>query len=149
LTAVLIVIVILLGIAVAVLGRLVVNLQHRLDRVDARQKAAVNTSRSVHVGKIAEQLAPLLPGFPCNPKDVQWVGGTIDAIVWDGLEETRDDLDIVFPELTGQDRLNDRQRRIQDAAEAGRVRFAAMRHARSGLHMRSRSAWPPKTRQRS
>jgi hypothetical protein len=88
----------------------------------------VNTSRSVHVGKIAEQLAPLLPGFPYNPKDVQWVGGTIDAIVWDGMEEKRDDLDIVFLDVkTGQARQNDRQRRIQDAAEAGRVRFEVIR----------------------
>jgi predicted Holliday junction resolvase-like endonuclease len=119
--AVLILIVILLAIAVAVLARPVVNLQRGLDRADARQKAAVNTSRSVHVSKIAEQLAPLLPGFPYSPKDVQWVGGTIDAIVWDGLEEKRDDLDIVFPDVkTGQARLNDRQRRIQDAAKAGR-----------------------------
>src|SRR5215469_14126928 len=108
-TAVLILIAILLAIAVAVLARRVVNLQRGLDRADARQKAAVNTSRSVHVGKIAEQLAPLLPGFPYNPKDVQWAGGTIDAIVWDGLEEKRDDLDIVFLDVkTGQARLNDR-----------------------------------------
>jgi predicted Holliday junction resolvase-like endonuclease len=70
-TAVLILIVFLLAIAVAVLARRVVNLRRRLDRADARQKAAVKTSRSVHVGKIAEQLAPLLPGFPYNPKDVQ------------------------------------------------------------------------------
>jgi predicted Holliday junction resolvase-like endonuclease len=55
---------------------------------------------------------------------VQWVGGTVDAIVWDGLEEKRDDLDIVFLDVkTGQSRLNDRQRRVQDAAEARRVRF--------------------------
>lgn len=126
-TAVLILIVILLAIAVAVLARRIVNLQRRLDRADARQKAAVNTSRSVHVGKIAEQLAPLLPGFPYNPKDVQWVGGTIDAIVWDGLEEKRD-VDVVFLDVkTGQARINDRQRRIQDAAEAGRVRFEVFR----------------------
>jgi predicted Holliday junction resolvase-like endonuclease len=128
-TAVLILIVILLlAIAVAVLAWRVVNLQRRLDRADARQKAAVNTSRSVHVGKITEQLAPLLPGFPYNPKDVQWVGGTIDAIVWDGLEEKRDDLDIVFLDVkTGQSRLNDRQRRVRDAAEAGRLRFEVFR----------------------
>jgi predicted Holliday junction resolvase-like endonuclease len=50
------------------------------------------------------------------------VGGTVDAIVWDGLEEKRDDLDIVFLDVkTGQSRLNDRQRRVQDAAEARRV----------------------------
>jgi hypothetical protein len=56
------------------------------------------------------------------------VGGTIDAIVWDGVEEKRDDLDIVFLDVkTGQARLNDRQRRIQDAAKAGRVRFEVFR----------------------
>ncbi|HXO45646.1 MAG TPA: Holliday junction resolvase-like protein, partial [Mycobacterium sp.] len=66
--------------------------------------------------------------FPYNLKDVQWVGGTIDFIVWDGLEEERDALDVIFLDVkTGQARLNDRQRRIQDAAEAGRVRFKVFR----------------------
>jgi predicted Holliday junction resolvase-like endonuclease len=40
----------------------------------------------VHIGKSSEQLAPLLAGLSYNLKDVQWVGGTLDAIVWDGLE---------------------------------------------------------------
>ena len=67
-TAVLILIVILLAIAVAVLARRVVNLQRGLDRADARQKAAVNTSRSVHVGKIARSEQAECHDRPCYNK---------------------------------------------------------------------------------
>src|SRR5262249_21383535 len=50
-------------------------------RSDARKR-----SRVVHMASISEQLAPLLPGFRYNPKDVQWIGGggAVDAIVWNG-----------------------------------------------------------------
>jgi hypothetical protein len=52
-------------------------------RSDARKR-----SRTLHMASIMEQLAPLLPGFRYNPKDVQWIGGhgAVDAIVWNGLE---------------------------------------------------------------
>ena len=41
----------------------------------------------------------------------------VDFIVWDGLEEERDAVEIIFLDVkTGQAWLNDRQRRIQDAA---------------------------------
>jgi Endonuclease related to archaeal Holliday junction resolvase len=38
-------------------------------RADARKR-----SRTSHMASISEQLAPLLPGFRYNPKDLQWIG---------------------------------------------------------------------------
>jgi hypothetical protein len=109
------------------LARRIGALQRSLDGADAKQKAAVKTSRAVHIGQITEQIAALLPGFPYNPKDVQWVGGTVDAIVWDGLEDGRD-VNIVFLDTkTGQAALNHRQRRVKEATDAGRVRFEVYR----------------------
>ena len=95
------------------------------DRQQARnrEKEAVARSRAVHVGKISEQLAPLLPGFPYNLKDVQWVGGTIDAIVWDGLEEGREVTVVLLDVKTGRTSAKGRQRKIRDAVNAGRVEF--------------------------
>jgi predicted Holliday junction resolvase-like endonuclease len=57
------------------------------DQLDRRSKKAVDSSRAVHVAKVTEMFAPLLPQFPAyNVKDVQWVGSTIDIVVFDGLE---------------------------------------------------------------
>jgi len=101
-------------------------------RLRARQEAG-RGSRAVHLGRIGEQIAPLLPDFPYQLKDVQWVGGAIDAIVWDGLAEGRN-LEIVFLDvktgrgsLSGQ--LTDAQKLIQQAVAEKRVRFDVYRPA--------------------
>jgi Holliday junction resolvase-like endonuclease len=81
-------------------------------------------SRVGHVAKIIEQLAPLLPGFPdYNVKDVQWVGGVVDMIVWDGLEDGRDVTVVLLDIKTGRASANARQRKVRDAVEAHRVQF--------------------------
>lgn len=69
-----------------------------------RRDAAVRSeagkrSRLLRLDSISEQLAPLLPGFRYNPKDVQWIGGgAVDAVVWNGLE-AGGDVEIVFLDL--------------------------------------------------
>lgn len=88
---------------------------------------SVKQSRAVHLGGIAEQIAPLLPGFPYNPKDCRWAGQPIDMIVFDGLEGGVD-ISVVFLEIkTGKSQRNKHQRRVKSAVEAGRVRFAEYR----------------------
>jgi len=127
-------IVLLLGMAVAMAMTAARNrdLRHHvtnlLSQGRAREKNAVAKSRIIHVAKISEQFAPLLPGFPdYNLKDFQWVGGAIDAIVWDGLEDGGD-VDIVLLDVkTGRSSVSPRQRRIREAVEAGRVRFEVFR----------------------
>src|SRR6266571_511444 len=124
------VLVVLLVVAVAVMvmqTASIRSLRRQLDDafsgVRARTKNAVAQSRIIHVAKISEQFAPLLPGFPYNLKDFQWVGGTIDAIVWNGLEDGGD-VDIIFLDVkTGRAKISPRQRRIRDAVEAGRLHF--------------------------
>jgi hypothetical protein len=90
-------------------------------RSDARKR-----SRTVHMASISEQLAPLLPGFRYNHKDVQWVGGhgAIDAIVWNGLE-AGGDVEIVFLDVkTGPHaHLTANQRRIREAIAWKRIAF--------------------------
>jgi predicted Holliday junction resolvase-like endonuclease len=83
------------------------------------------------MGKIGEQVAPFLPGFSYDVKDVQWVGGKVDAIVWKGLEAVKsgqgspDDIEVVLLEIkTGKyARVEDDQRLIRAAVKAGRVGF--------------------------
>jgi predicted Holliday junction resolvase-like endonuclease len=127
----LIILAVLLSIAVITLvvlaaqnGRLQRRLEEVLRQASNREKNAVAKSRIGHVAKITEQFAPLLPGFPSyNVKDVQWVGGAVDMIVWDGLEEGSDVSVVLLDIKTGRASVNARQRKIRDAVKAGRVRF--------------------------
>lgn len=105
--------------------------EKRAQKAEERAARAPKLSRAVNMGKIGEQVAPLLPGFSYDVKDFQWVGGKVDAIVWNGLEASKsgecspDDIEIVLLEVkTGKyARLDEDQRLIRDAAKAGRVRF--------------------------
>jgi predicted Holliday junction resolvase-like endonuclease len=134
--------VVILAVALVLLGAafiLVVRaLLKRIDAADERARAAderasraPKLSRAVNMGKISEQISPLLPGFPFEVKDVQWVGGKVDAIVWNGLEAVKsgqgspDDIEVVLLEVkTGRyARVDEDQRLIRKAADAGRVRF--------------------------
>ena len=116
-------VVVILLVKVRRLGRQVADFPEREKEIrsDARKR-----SRTVHMASISEQLAPLLPGFRYNPKDVQWVGGhgAIDAIVWNGLE-AGGDVEIVFLDVkTGPHaHLTGNQRRIREAIAWKRIAF--------------------------
>lgn len=92
------------------------------DIASAREDA-VKRSRAVLTGQIAEQLAPFLPGFPCNADDCRFIGKPIDFIAFSGL--SRDTVDeVVFVEVkTGNSQLSKRERAIKDAVDNGRVRY--------------------------
>jgi predicted Holliday junction resolvase-like endonuclease len=94
-------------------------------RADARKR-----SRVVHLASITQQLAPLLPGFRYNPKDVQWIGGggAVDAVVWNGLE-AGGDVEIVFLDVKAgpRARLTSKQRRIREAIAWKRIAFEEYR----------------------
>ncbi|MFA5851806.1 MAG: Holliday junction resolvase-like protein, partial [Spirochaetales bacterium] len=50
------------------------------DRLEAERDDAVKRSRAVVGGQVAEQLAPYLPDFPCDPGDARFVGKPIDFV---------------------------------------------------------------------
>jgi predicted Holliday junction resolvase-like endonuclease len=104
------------------------DLSGRFDSdIEAARSESVKQSRAVHLGSIAEQIAPLLPGFPYDPKDCRWAGQPIDMIVLDGLEGGGD-ISVVFLEIkTGKSQRNKHQRRVKAAVDAGRVQFAEYR----------------------
>lgn len=88
---------------------------------------AVNQSRRVLKGQAAEQIAPMLPEFAFLPSDARFLGHPVDYVVFDGLSEG-DDVEIVLVEVkSGNARMNDNERRIRDAVDAGRVRFEVVR----------------------
>ncbi|MBQ7073746.1 hypothetical protein IJM86_01495 [bacterium] len=51
------------------------------------RKDATKQSRKVILGEVNEKIAPILPGFPYNYKDLVFIGKGIDYLVFDGLAE--------------------------------------------------------------
>lgn len=97
----------------------------------ASSKSSV-VQRAVIKGQVAEQLAPILPGFPFVPSDYRAVGGEpIDFIVYVGLTGAKDGQggikEIVFGDIkTGNAKLSPHQRMIKQAVEQGRVRWQTL-----------------------
>lgn len=98
--------------------------------VERARQEAVRGSHIVKGGQIAEQLAPLLPGFcdQFNPKDARFLGHPIDFVVFDGLEEG-DLRRVVLVEIKSgaSADLNGRQRQVRRVIEAGAVEFETLR----------------------
>ena len=98
------------------------------------QKRSVNTSRAVLKGKMAEQLAPIMPQFEYLPSDAKFLGDPVDYVVFDGYTDLRDgegrpeDIEIVLIDIkSGGARLTKGQVAIAQAIQAGRIRFETVR----------------------
>lgn len=91
------------------------------------RKWAVKKSTSVILGQVSEKVAPLLPDFPYDYKDLTFLGKGVDYIVFDGLSHKQLD-QIVFLEIkTGRSNLNANERMIRDCINAGRVSYEILR----------------------
>lgn len=119
---------------------------HRDDLTQAR-RSSVNHSRAVLKGKMAEQVAPLLPGFTYWPADARFLGDPVDYVVFDGYSACKDaytdgqDIEVVILDIKrGKSQLTREQRRIAEAVSAGRVRFEVIRVLADGT-VRARR-WP-------
>jgi predicted Holliday junction resolvase-like endonuclease len=63
----------------------------KLVHTDEIRKDSVNRSRSTLKGKIAEQMAPILPEFAYNPADARFIGSPVDFVIFDGYTQVKDD----------------------------------------------------------
>jgi predicted Holliday junction resolvase-like endonuclease len=107
--------------------------------VETASQRSVQQSRSTLKGQIAEQIAPLLPGFEYLPSDARFLGHPIDYVVFDGYTEAKDGngdsrpIELVILDIKhGNAKLTTTQRAIAEAIEAGRVRFEMVRIAEDG-----------------
>ncbi|MDB9423430.1 Holliday junction resolvase-like protein [Microcystis aeruginosa CS-564/01] len=107
--------------------------QHQQALKDARNRS-LDGSRAVIKGKIAEQLAPVLPNFKYLPSDARFIGDPIDYVVFNGYTDIKDNggnennLEVVILDVkTGQANLSQLQQAIAKAINAGRVRFEVVR----------------------
>ena len=109
------------------------ELEHQQALIHA-QKRSVNTSRAVLKGKMAEQLAPIMPEFQYLPSGAKILGDPVDYVVFDGYTDFRDgdgsaeDIDVVLIDIkSGGARLTKGQQAIEQAIKDGRVRFETIR----------------------
>ena len=109
------------------------ELEHQQALVSA-QKRSVNTSRAVLKGKMAEQLAPIMPEFQYLPSDAKFLGDPVDYVVFDGYSDFRDgegraeDIEVVLIDIkSGGARLTKGQQAIAQGIAQGRVRFETIR----------------------
>lgn len=92
------------------------------------RKDAVRRSKAVISGQVVEQLAPLLPGFPCHLDDVKFLGQPIDYIAFVSDKKTGLIDEVVFIEVkTGRSGLSSREKSLRNAVEQGRVRYVEWR----------------------
>lgn len=103
-------------------------------------KQAINKSRSVLKGQLAEKLMPLLRSdFDIN--DMTFLGNPIDYIVFDGMTEAlygeEEKLKrIVLVEIkTGASRLSKVQKLIEEAVQDKRVEFRTIKFTNKELNL--------------
>ncbi len=85
---------------------------------------AIKRSRAVIGGQMAEQVAPFLPGFPCNAADVRFLGKPVDFVGFCGLAEKNQVDEILFIEVkTGDSKLSEREKEIKRAVNEKRIRY--------------------------
>ncbi len=82
---------------------------------------AVKQSGAVQRGQVMEHAFPFLMGL--EPEDVRYLGSPVDWIVFRGLRDPGGEaVEILLVEAkTGRSGLNDRQRRLRQAVQEGRV----------------------------
>lgn len=92
------------------------------------RKDAIKRSRSVIGGQVAEQIAPFLPGFPCDAADARFIGKPVDFIAFPGLNSGDKVNEVLLIEVkTGKSNLNGREREVKRAVAEGRVRYVEYR----------------------
>ena len=101
--------------------------------VEVERADAVDTSRAVLKGKIAEQIAPLLPEFLAkySPADARFIGSPIDYLIFRNMSKGKDSddpIEIVLLDVkTGNAGLNSIQKKIEAAAAGKRISFGVLR----------------------
>lgn len=109
-----------------IIGYLLAKIYFLLQMRKLRQ-ASVKQSRSVVIGQVSEQMAPLLPDFPYHYKDAMFLGKWVDYVIFDGMHRGVIE-NIIFLEVkSGVSQLNKNEKMIKDAVIAGKLRYDVWR----------------------
>ena len=92
-----------------------------------QRKNAIERSKHVVMWQVNEKIAPILPGFPYNYKDLVFIGNWIDYIVFDWLS-TGYLKQVVFLEIkSGNSLLNKNEIMIKDCLDRKKVYYEVLR----------------------
>ncbi len=119
----------LTGLTIGLVIALLLGLIWKATYTRRIRQEAIARSQATISGQVHEQLLPLLPSFPFNPKDVRFLGSPVDLVVFDGLDAGAL-RQVVFVEVkTGRSTLSRRERQLRDVILSGQVRWEEMRLA--------------------
>lgn len=104
-----------------------VALQSLVNRIASQKK-----SSEVRLGKIGENLAPFVDGWPYDPNNFRFLGNPCDGVSFN-LNTGK----IVFVEIkTGKSKLSKSQKRIRELVNKGEVYFATFRVGEDGCEFK-------------
>jgi len=96
-------------------------------KVRWQRKNAVERSKNVLIWQVNEKIAPILPWFPYNYKDLVFIGKWIDYLVFDWLSKWNL-REIVFLEVkSGNSGLNRNEIMIKKCIENGKIAYDILR----------------------
>lgn len=78
----------ILGVTIGLIVGYLIAKIYFLIKLKHQRKDAVDRSRSAILGNVNEKIAPLLPDFHYNYKDLVFLGKGIDYLVFDGLSQS-------------------------------------------------------------
>lgn len=92
-----------------------------------QRKNAVERSKNVLIWQVNEKIAPILPWFPYNYKDLVFIGKWMDYLVFDWLSNWSL-REIVFLEIkSGSSGLNRNETMIKKCIENGKIAYDILR----------------------
>lgn len=92
-----------------------------------QRKNAIERSKHVVMWQVNEKIAPILPGFPYNYKDLVFIGKWIDYVVFDWLS-TGYLKQVIFLEIkSGNSLLNKNEIMIKDCLDRKKVYYEVLR----------------------
>jgi len=127
--------VIALGLALAIVVRAMLDRIAKLkERV--RELESSKQSLSTVYGRITEQWAPFMAGYPYDPRQFRFLGSPVDGVQF---EEDK----IVFVEFkANSSKLTPRETRIRDLIAQGRVEWLEFRlQTREGSTVAAPGSW--------
>lgn len=105
--------------------------QEKLDALTKKysRELHIRKSSEVRLGKIGENLAPFVQGWPWDANDFRFLGNPVDGVQFN-------DDEIVFVEIkTGKARLSKSQKYFKDLVVAGKVSFATFKITDDGIKL--------------
>lgn len=91
------------------------------------RKHSVKQARSIILGDVNEKVAPALPGFPYDCKDLVFIGKGIDYLVFDGLAKGELKQIILLEIKSWSSTLNRNEKMIKDAVAGGYISYEIFR----------------------